>query len=492
MSERLVQSLLLGGLILLLVKGVRAEPPKDPIYVKTSNGWNAAYAHGDEYAEFRVIGNGAKLQDAYHILLRKGVGMMVSFVDKKELQNDTDLLSAHAQWEINYWHQHASRVESNTREDLTGTRKDVKVTEVKVYNDKGAQPSSYLIGLAAKDGVFVLSISPAKKDIDPLVKELVSSFKLVPRNLDAEEAKRLSSEAKAQQSPAPSSAPEVHPKDAEAYYNRGIAKLDKDDFDGAIADNTRAIELDPKLTDAYFNRGNAKRAKGDLDGAIADYSRAIQLNPKYAPAYNNRGNAKQAKGDLDGAIADCTRAIKLDPKSANAYNSRGSFKGMKGDVAGAIADYNRGIQLNPKDSRAYPARARAHAKKKEYNAAVTDTLKATELDPKNGGYYLNLGWYQLFNRKPPEAIAASLKALELWPDKAVLIKTNLAHGYLFDNQFDKAKTIYLENKDAKLPDGKRTFSQVVLDDFKEFADAGITHPDMEKIKALLTTKPDAP
>jgi len=184
--------------MLLAVKGVQAESPKDPIYIKTSNGWNAAYAHGNEYAEFRVIGNSAKLQDPYHILLQKGVGMMLSFVDKKELQNDTDLLSAHAQWEVDYWHQHASRVESNAREDLTGTRKDLKVTEIRVYNDKGAQMSSYLIGLAAKDGVFVLSVSPAKKDVDPLVKELVSSFKLVPRKLDAEEAKRLSSEAKAQ------------------------------------------------------------------------------------------------------------------------------------------------------------------------------------------------------------------------------------------------------------------------------------------------------
>jgi hypothetical protein len=196
--KRLAQLLLLGGLILLPAKGVQAETPKDPIYIKTSNGWNAAYAHGNEYAEFRVIGNSAKLQDPYHILLQKGVGMMVSFVDKKELQNDSDLLSAHAQWKIDYWHQHASRVESNTREDLTGTRKDVKVTEIKVYNDKGAQMSSYLIGLAANDGVFVLSVSPAKKDVDPLVKELISSFKLVPRNLDAEEAKRLSTEAKAQ------------------------------------------------------------------------------------------------------------------------------------------------------------------------------------------------------------------------------------------------------------------------------------------------------
>jgi hypothetical protein len=198
LMKRLAQLLLLVGHILLLGAVQAAPPPQDPIYVKTSNGWNAAYAHGNEYAEFRVIGNGAKLQDAYHILLQKGVGMMVSFVDKKELQHDGDLLSAHAQWEIDYWHQNASKVESNTREDLTGTRKDVKATEIRVYNDKGAQMSSYLIGLAARDGVFVLSVSPAKKDVDPLVKELVNSFKLVPRNLDAEEAKRLASEAKAQ------------------------------------------------------------------------------------------------------------------------------------------------------------------------------------------------------------------------------------------------------------------------------------------------------
>jgi hypothetical protein len=68
-----------------------------------------------------------------------------------------------------------------------------------------------------------------------------------------------------------------------------------------------------------------------------------------------------------------------------------------------------------------------------------------------------------------------------------MIKGNLAHGYLFDNQFEKAKAIYLENKDAKLQDG-RAFSQAVLDDFKDFQEAGITHPDMGKIKALLTGK----
>jgi len=72
-----------------------------------------------------------------------------------------------------------------------------------------------------------------------------------------------------------------------------------------------------------------------------------------------------------------------------------------------------------------------------------------------------------------------------------MIKVTLAHSYLFDNQFDKAKAIYLENKNSKLRDDERTFSQAFLDDFKELQDAGITHPDMEKIKALLTSETES-
>jgi tetratricopeptide (TPR) repeat protein len=280
---------------------------------------------------------------------------------------------------------------------------------------------------------------------------------------------------------------QLNPKDAVACSNRGNAKRDKGDMDGAIADYNRAIRLDPKYAYAYYNRGLAKKQKSDLDGAIADYNRVIELDPKFAKAYCDRGVAKRSKGDLDEAISDYDRTVELDPKYAIAYYNRGNAKDEKGDLEGAIADYNRGIELKPKDSRAYHYRADVHAKKKEYDAAVIDTLKAIELDPKNGDYYLDLGWYQLFNRKPREAVAASLKALELSPDDAVLIKTNLAHGYLFSNQFEKAKAIYLENKDAKLHD-ERAFSQAVLDDFKEFQEAGITHPDMEKIKALLTAK----
>jgi tetratricopeptide (TPR) repeat protein len=171
----------------------------------------------------------------------------------------------------------------------------------------------------------------------------------------------------------------------------------------------------------------------------------------------------------------------------NAYGNRADARRSKGDFDGAIVDLNRAIELNPKEAEAYAIRGEVEAKKKQYAAAVKDEQKAIELDPKSAVYYGSLGWYQLFNRKPRESIAASLKALELAPDNAVTINGNLAHGYLFSNQFEKAKIIYLKNKDAKLRDG-RAFSKAVLDDFKELEEAGITHPGTDKIKALLTAQ----
>jgi tetratricopeptide (TPR) repeat protein len=284
---------------------------------------------------------------------------------------------------------------------------------------------------------------------------------------------------------------EVDPEHTKSWNNRGAAKEKKGDLDGAIADFTRAIGLDSQYAHAYYNRGNVKEAKGDHDGAITDFDRAIELDPKYAYSYNNRGNAKKAKGDFDGAIADFTRAIELAPQDARFYFSRAGAKFAGGDVDGVIADLDRVIELNDKEPVPYAVRGDAYAKKKQYDAAIKDIQKAIKLDPKDGGYYLSLARYQLFNRKPRETIAASLKALKLSPDKTVIIKTKLADGYLFDNQFDKAKAIYLENKDAKLRDSEQTFSQVVLDDFKEFQAAGITHPDIDKIKALLTATPEA-
>ncbi|MGO9173721.1 MAG: tetratricopeptide repeat protein [Rhodomicrobium sp.] len=93
----------------------------------------------------------------------------------------------------------------------------------------------------------------------------------------------------------------------------GNAYYEKQDYDHAIADFTKAIDLAPDYA-AYNNRGNAYYVRKDYDNAIADYTKAIDLAPNDAVAYHNRGNAYKAIGITSQSAADLDQARKLGYK----------------------------------------------------------------------------------------------------------------------------------------------------------------------------------
>jgi tetratricopeptide (TPR) repeat protein len=134
---------------------------------------------------------------------------------------------------------------------------------------------------------------------------------------------------------------------AEPYTGRGDARLARGDVDGALADLDTAIRRGANTSEVYVNRGTAHQAKGALDAAIADFTSALRLNPHLADAYYNRGNARQAQDDVRGALADYDVVLQLDPQHANAYNNRGNARRRNGDLEGAIADYSQAVQLTP-------------------------------------------------------------------------------------------------------------------------------------------------
>ena len=49
------------------------------------------------------------------------------------------------------------------------------------------------------------------------------------------------------------------------------------DVQGAIEDYSQAITIDPQNVTAYFNRGNAKVNLGDKEGACHDYKKVTAL-----------------------------------------------------------------------------------------------------------------------------------------------------------------------------------------------------------------------
>ena len=67
----------------------------------------------------------------------------------------------------------------------------------------------------------------------------------------------------------------LDPEDADAYYWRGSAKDDLEDYTGAIAHYTEAIRLDPEDAFAYYWRGRAKKSAGL--SYCSDYKKACDL-----------------------------------------------------------------------------------------------------------------------------------------------------------------------------------------------------------------------
>ena len=137
----------------------------------------------------------------------------------------------------------------------------------------------------------------------------------------------------------------------------GNQKARNKDYDGAIADFTKAIELGQQLPDMlragpYVNRGMAYADKGDLDAGLADLNKAIKLQSDNAYAYQDRGEIYRKRNEPEKAIADFNKAIKISSKFSPSFRSRGLVLLSQGKDAEAQSDFDKYLEMVPggKDS----------------------------------------------------------------------------------------------------------------------------------------------
>jgi len=108
---------------------------------------------------------------------------------------------------------------------------------------------------------------------------------------------------------------ELNPGNHALLFSLASVKHWSGDNNGAISDLTKLIDYTPSL-DAYFMRGIARHNLEDFQGAIVDFSMAIDVAPKYADPFCARGNAKKQLGDLKGACEDWKKAAELGDEDA--------------------------------------------------------------------------------------------------------------------------------------------------------------------------------
>src|SRR5687767_8347213 len=71
--------------------------------------------------------------------------------------------------------------------------------------------------------------------------------------------------------------------------------------------DSNIVVVDPFIANAYSNRGLARYQKGDLEGALADLNPAIRIRPTLAVAYLNRAAVQRAQMETTAAIKDLDR-----------------------------------------------------------------------------------------------------------------------------------------------------------------------------------------
>ena len=101
---------------------------------------------------------------------------------------------------------------------------------------------------------------------------------------------------------------------AHAYYNRGVQRINLEQYLPAMEDFDRAIKLNLDKANVYVGRGIARLELGKRDDAFIDLNNAISIEPDYASAYAVRGEAKVSENDIAGAKSDFQRALDLAEK----------------------------------------------------------------------------------------------------------------------------------------------------------------------------------
>jgi tetratricopeptide (TPR) repeat protein len=92
---------------------------------------------------------------------------------------------------------------------------------------------------------------------------------------------------------------------------RGLKEFRQGAFDKAIMTYSRMIKRQPKDANAFFNRGLAYKNAGFAAQALADYDTAIRLDPAHQKAYLDRGNVRYQKGYYRDAVRDYLKALGL-------------------------------------------------------------------------------------------------------------------------------------------------------------------------------------
>jgi len=177
------------------------------------------------------------------------------------------------------------------------------------------------------------------------------------------------------------------------YINRGSARSNAGDYEGAKKDFLKALDMNPELSDAYVGLSVVYLAGNEFQKALKFADLALKKNPRNGLAFNQRGWTKYKMDNLEEALFDFDQGIRYAPRLAILYSNRGICHTDQGNFETAIRDFNRALKLHPDSAVTLMNRGAAYWADKQYEQAHRDMKKAVELAPQFPDANNTLAWF---------------------------------------------------------------------------------------------------
>ena len=199
-----------------------------------------------------------------------------------------------------------------------------------------------------------------------------------------------------------------NPKDAVAFYFRGIAELEDGNKNNATSDLETASRLGVSTVDVgqafrlgvdpfdFIQEETRKdlsiKAASDARFALSYYANIKPDDERYESALMIIGQNYLDLGSWKEAVDSFTESVSISPDNSAGYRNRGAALFALMRYQEAIRDYEQAVALNPVDSVNYIALGKVYAALEEFETARLHFNRSIQLDPKSSDAYAARGF----------------------------------------------------------------------------------------------------
>ncbi len=233
-------------------------------------------------------------------------------------------------------------------------------------------------------------------------------------------------------------------EDPGVLTNYALALVQSGNAKDAIAVYARALALEPGNALVHEDLGVAYLQQNDLDRAIAEFQAGIAADPsgpQNAVLHYDLGLAFKLKDRLPEAVTELTVAEKLDPSLPDPPYTLGVLHMQGGQFAEAARDFETATSLRPDNGQAWASLGSVYKQMDQPEKAIAALREAARLLPAQPGPHVLLGSILAQKGDKDEAAAERKKAAELTRVAVSRQKANFAMqtGEALLKQGDAAK-----------------------------------------------------